>query len=177
MTSNLAHNDKSDAHAQPPDQFIGMKRDAGGMDIWYFLKRYPNHFPCWSWSSNTWATWCKELTLWKRSWCWERWKAWEANDRGWDGWMASLTRWTWVWVNSRSWWWTGRPGVLQSMGSQRVGTIEQLNWTDACSYWMSVLFVFSYFHQFINFKWMQSYAPRVLTFPFIPFCSHVYSMW
>ena len=46
MTSNLAHNDKTDAHAQPPDQFIGMKRDAGGIDIWYFLKRYPNHFPC-----------------------------------------------------------------------------------------------------------------------------------
>ena len=45
----------------------------------------------------------------------------EGDDRGWDGWMASLTRWTWVWVNSRSWWWTGRPGVLQFMGSQRVG--------------------------------------------------------
>ena len=40
------------------------------------------------------------------------------DDRGWDGWMASPTRWTWVWVNSGSWWWTGRPGVLQSMGSQ-----------------------------------------------------------
>ena len=45
----------------------------------------------------------------------------EGNDRGWDGWMASLTQWTWVWVNSGSWWWTGKPGVLQSMGSQRVG--------------------------------------------------------
>ena len=42
------------------------------------------------------------------------------DDRGWDGWMASPTQWTWVWVNSRSWWWTGKPGVLQSMGSQRV---------------------------------------------------------
>ena len=42
-------------------------------------------------------------------------------DRGWDGWMASLTQWTWVWANSRRWWWTGKPGVLQSMGSQRVG--------------------------------------------------------
>ena len=48
-------------------------------------------------------------------------KAGEGDDRGWDGWMASLTRWTWVWVNSRSWWWTGRPGMLQFMGSQRVG--------------------------------------------------------
>ena len=85
MTSNLAHNDKIDAHAQPPDQFIGMKRDAGGMDIWYFLKRYPNHFPCWSWSSNTLATWCKEPTHWERPWCWERLKAGgEGDDKGWD---------------------------------------------------------------------------------------------
>ena len=45
----------------------------------------------------------------------------EGDDRGWDGWMASLTQWTWVWVNSGSWWWTGRPGMLQFMGSQRVG--------------------------------------------------------
>ena len=45
----------------------------------------------------------------------------EGDDRGWDGWMASSTRWTWVWVNSGSWWWTGRPGVLWFMGSQRVG--------------------------------------------------------
>ena len=76
---------------------------------------------CWSWSSNTLATWCEELTLLKRPWCWERLKAGEeGDDRGWDGWMASLTRWTWVWVNAGSWWWSGRPGVLQSMGSQRV---------------------------------------------------------
>ena len=54
--------------------------------------------------------------------CWERLKVkGEGDDRGWDGWMASRTQWTWVWVNSRSWWWTGRPGILQSMGSQRVG--------------------------------------------------------
>ena len=53
--------------------------------------------------------------------CWEGLRAaGEGDDRGWDGWMASLTRWTWVWVNSRSWWWTGRPGVLQFMGWQRV---------------------------------------------------------
>ena len=53
------------------------------------------------------------------------------DDRGWDGWMASPTRWTWVWVNSRSWWWTGKPGVLQSMGSQRVrhDWVTELNWT------------------------------------------------
>ena len=67
------------------------------------------------------ATWCKELTHWKRPWSCERWKVGEGDDREWDGWMASPTQWTWVWVNSGSWWWTGRPGVLQSMGSQRVG--------------------------------------------------------
>ena len=59
---------------------------------------------------------------WKRLWCWEGLGAGEeGDDRGWDGWMASPTRWTWVWVNSGSWWWTGRPGVLQFMGSHRVG--------------------------------------------------------
>ena len=56
----------------------------------------------------------------------------EGDDRGWNGWMASPTQWTWVWVNSGSWWWTGRPGVLQSTGSQRVGHngATELNWTD-----------------------------------------------
>ena len=84
----------------------------------------------WSWSSNTLATWCKELTYWKRSWCWERLKVGEGNDRRWDGWMAAWTQWTWVWVNSGSWWWTGSPGVLKSMGSQRVGHdwATELNW-------------------------------------------------
>ena len=63
---------------------------------------------CWSWSSNTLATWCRELTHWNRPWCWERLKAGgEGDDRGWDGWMASLTRWSWVWQGSGSWWWTG----------------------------------------------------------------------
>ena len=64
------------------------------------------------------STWCEELTHWKWPWCWERLKAGEGDDGGWDGWMASLTWWTWVWVGFRSWWWTGRSGVLQSMGLQ-----------------------------------------------------------
>ena len=57
----------------------------------------------------------------------------ERDDRGWDGWMASLTRWTWVWVNSGSWWWTGRPGVLRFMRLQRVGHawVTELNWTES----------------------------------------------
>ena len=75
---------------------------------------------CRSWSSNTLATWCKKQAHWKRTWCWQRLKVGEEDDRGWNGWMPSLTQWTWVWVNSGSWWWTGRPGVLQSMGLQRV---------------------------------------------------------
>ena len=87
----------------------------------------------WSWNSNTLATWCEELTHWKIAWCWERLKAGgEGDDRGCDGWMASPTQWTWAWVNSRSWWWTGKPGVLHPMGSQRVRDdwVTDLNWPD-----------------------------------------------
>ena len=84
---------------------------------------------CSSWNSNTLATWCEEMTHLKRPWCWERLKAGgEGDDRGWDGWMASQTQWTWVWVNSESCWWTGRPGMLQFMGSKESDTTEQLNW-------------------------------------------------
>ena len=62
----------------------------------------------------------------------------EEDDRGWDGWMALLTWWTWVWVNSGSWWWTGRPGVLRFMGSQRVGHdwATELNWTDILAFFV-----------------------------------------
>ena len=87
---------------------------------------------CLSWSSNTLATWFKELTHLKRPWCWKRLKVGrERDDRRWDGWMVSLTQWTWLWKNSRSCLWTGRPGVLQSMGLQRVGHAwaTELNWT------------------------------------------------
>ena len=94
---------------------------------------------CWSWSSNTFATWCEELTHWKRPWSWERLKAGgEGDNRGWDGWMASPTQWTWVWVNSGSWWWTGRPGMLQSMGSQRVG--HDRDWTELSEFHFHFLF-------------------------------------
>ena len=84
------------------------------------------------------ATWCEELTHWKRPWCWERLKAGgEGNNRGWDGWMASLNGWTWVWAGSGSWWWTGKPVCCsQSMGSQRVGHdwVTELNMTLKDSY-------------------------------------------
>ena len=87
----------------------------------------------WSWNSNTLATWYEELTYLKRPWCWERLRAGGEGDyRGWDGWMASPTQWTRLWVDSGSWWWTERPGVLQFMGSQRVGHdwADELNWTE-----------------------------------------------
>ena len=86
---------------------------------------------CWSWNSNTLATWCEELTFWKRWWCWEGLKSGgEGDDSGWDGWMASLTWWTWVWASLGSWWWTGKPGMVQSMGLQRVehDWETELNW-------------------------------------------------
>ena len=83
---------------------------------------------------NTFATWYEEPTHLKRPWCWERLKVggegddrgWEGDDRGWDGWMASPTWRTWVWINSRSWWWTGR------LGLQRVrhNWVTEVNWTD-----------------------------------------------
>ena len=98
-----------------------------GSQSWIFIGRTDAEAE----TPNTLATWCKELTQWKRPWCWERLKAGEeGDDRGWDGWMASLTWWTWVWVSSGSWWWTGRTGVLQSMGLQRVGHdwVTELNW-------------------------------------------------
>ena len=75
----------------------------------------------WSWNSSTLATWGKELTHWKRPWRWDRYKVGgEGDNRGWNSCMASPTRWTWVWGNSVIWQWTGRPGMLQSMGSQTV---------------------------------------------------------
>ena len=77
------------------------------------------------------ATWWEELTHLKRPWCWERLKAGgEKDDREWDGWMASLTPWTWVWASSRRW--TGNPGMLQSMRSERVRQdwATELNWID-----------------------------------------------
>ena len=95
---------------------------------------------CWGWNSNTLATWCKELTHWKRPWCWERLKAGEeGDDRGWDGWMVSWTRWTWVWASSGSWW--RIPEVMGLLNFHRkarhaavhggcsLDMTEQLNWT------------------------------------------------
>ena len=108
---------------------------------------------CWSWNYSTLATSCKELTSWKKPWCWESLKVGgEGDDRGWDGWVASLTWWTWVWVGSGSWY---KPGMLQSMGSQRIrhDWVTELNKWLRCSISISdlkysLLIVFSYWHNF-----------------------------
>ena len=93
-----------------------------------------------------------QWTHWKRPWCWERLKAGgEGDNRGWDGWMASRTQWTWVWANSGSWWWTGRPGMLQSMESQRVGHdwVTELNWMNKS--------LFSLLHFFLTLSLLRSF--------------------
>ena len=64
----------------------------------------------------------------EKPWCWERLKVGEGDERGWDVWMASQTQWTWLWANPGNWWWTDKPGVLQSMGWQRVRWLN--NWTE-----------------------------------------------
>ena len=96
---------------------------------------------CWGWNSNTLATSWKELTHWKRLWCWQGLGAGgEGDDRGWDGWMASPTQCMWVWVNSGSWWWTGRPGMLRFTRSQIVGhnRATELNWTEVLWYFLDI---------------------------------------
>ena len=98
-----------------------------GNQSWIFLGRTDAEAE----NFNTLTTWCEELTHLKRPWCWERLRVGGEGDySGWDGWMASLTQYTWVWVNSGNWWWTGKPGMLQSMGSQRVrhDWVTELNW-------------------------------------------------
>ena len=85
---------------------------------------------CWSWSSNTLATWCEELTHWKRPWCWERLKAGgEVDDTGWDDGKASPTWWTCVSASSGSWWWIGKPGMLQFKQIAKNWT-RLSNWTE-----------------------------------------------
>ena len=86
---------------------------------------------CWSWNSNTLATWCEELIHWKRFWCWERLKAGgEGDDRGWDGWMASLTRWTWVEHALGVGDGKGSLACCSAWGHKESDMTEQLNWTE-----------------------------------------------
>ena len=105
------------------------------------------HWKDWCWNSNPLATWCEELSHWKSPWWWERLKAGrDGEDRGWDGWIASLTHWTWIWAISKCLQWTGKPGVLQSIGSQRVelNWATELNWYVTWSNFLSYQSLFPY---------------------------------
>ena len=94
---------------------------------WIFIERTD----AWSWNSNTLGIWCEELTHLKRPWCWERLKAeGEGHDRGWDGWMASLTRWTWVWVGFRSCDGQGGLACCHPLSCKESHMTERLNWTE-----------------------------------------------
>ena len=100
----------------------------------------------------------------------------EGDDRGWDGWMASPTQWTWVWVNSGSWWWTGRPVMLQSMGSQRVRHewATELNWT--CQVYKNIIKLLGYsptYCQQIQFFWDQFLKQNPGVFPLFYFRQHL----
>jgi len=96
-----------------------------GNQSWIFIRRW-----CWSGDSSILATWCKELTHWKRPWCWESLKARrEGDDRGWDGWMASPTQWTWVWVNPGSGDGQGSLVYCSPWGRKESDVNEWLNWT------------------------------------------------
>ena len=102
------------------------------------------------WSDLAAAAAAMHNTHWKRPWYWERLKAGEGEDRGWDGWMASPTQWTWVWANSGRWWRTGKPSVLQSMGSQRV----RHDWvTEQQQQQHPTLFLLQGSHAFISVLW------------------------
>ena len=98
-----------------------------GNQSWIFIGRTDAEAPIlWPFHAKNWLI-GKDPDSGK-DWRWE-----EKGKTGWDGWMASPTRWTWVWISSRSWWWTGKPGVLQSMGLRRVGHDDRLNWTELTS--------------------------------------------
>ena len=119
------------------------------------------------------ATWCKELTHWKRPWCWERLKAGgERDNRGRDGWMASPTRWTWVWASSGSWWWTGKPGMLQSMGCKEWSWLcnqAELNYISIIliSIWLLLIINFTkYVPYFVSQCFLRLFLETILTFLF-----------
>ena len=113
----------------PCDENFKISSLSNFQNTWHSIVNYNHHTLATSW---------EDLIHWKRLWCWEGLRAGgEGDDRGWDGWMASPTGWTWVWVNSGSWWWTGRPGVQQFMGSQRIGHdwATEWNWTECFKTW------------------------------------------
>ena len=110
----------------------------------------------WSWNSNTLATWCEELTHLKRPWCWKRLRAGgEGDDGGWDRWMASQTQWIWVWVDSGSWWWTGRPAEVHRVAKSRTRMSDwtELNWGPFMLLQTALLNYFILFNEKLVSKW------------------------
>ena len=101
----------------------------------------------------------------------------EGDDRGWDGWMASPTLWTWVWISSRSWWWAGKPVVLQSVGGSKELT--------RLSYWTE-LHLFSYSLQYVPSTRITGHSTsmfNILKYAKLfsnmaaPFYNHTSSFW
>ena len=122
------------------------------------------------------ATWCEELTHLKRPRCWERLRAGgEGDSRGWDGWMASPTWWTWVWPSSGSWWWTGKPGMLQSMGSQswtQLSHWTELNWPCMCEFISGLSIVFHWSVFILIPCWLPQLCNMVWNKAWRPYCSY-----
>ena len=139
---------------------------------------YPLEVLLLKWNSNTVATWCEELTHLKRPWCREGLpEGREVDDRGWGDWMASLTQWTWVWVNSRSWWWTGRPGLLQLMGSQNVRqdwVTELTDWTNWTN-WLTNCSLRKAFLSFLVILWNSAFRWVYLSFSPLFFTSLLFT--
>ena len=137
--------------------------------IWSLLTPVLVHWKDWceSWNSNTLATWCEELM--SRPWCWERLKA---KGEG-DDWMAPPTWSTWVWVSFRSWWWTGKPGMLQSMGSQGVrhdwatelSNWTELNWTPVPQYTVMLAWTLTWIQNLLSFQLFSYPFLQCLTLP------------
>ena len=120
------------------------------------------------------------MTHWKRLWCWEGLGAGgKGDDRGWGSWMASPTRWTWVWVNSGRWWWTGRPGILWFMGLQGVGHdwATELNWTELNWYYKPLVYIFLYFFPPVEGKLLESKDFVCTSVPLEPWEKSVSVAW
>ena len=130
---------------------------------------------CWSWNSNNLATWCEELTHWKRPWCWETLKVGgERDDRGWDGWIASLTQWTWVWTSfriDREAWCATVHGVTKSW--TQLSNWTELNWFCLMTWGrdsISGLILVSYpnwHHQPVMSRWDHSHLASSFIYLFL----------
>ena len=120
--------------------------------------------------AETLILWPPDAKSWllKRPWCWERLKAGgEGDDRGWDGWMASLTQWTWVWVNSGSWGWTERPDVLQFMGRKESDTTERLNWADDT---ICIFFIVLVYFVYLLLRFLHKEVPLAFVVKMVWWC-------